>query len=39
MPYWDAIFKRIASEYTEVKAEQYHIDALAAAFVNRPEQF
>jgi tartrate dehydrogenase/decarboxylase/D-malate dehydrogenase len=39
MPYWDAIFNRIAKEYEDVKADQYHIDALAAAFVNHPEQF
>jgi tartrate dehydrogenase/decarboxylase/D-malate dehydrogenase len=39
MPYWDAIFNRIANEYGEVKADQYHIDALAAAFVNQAEQF
>jgi len=39
MPYWDAIFNRIAKEYTDVKADQYHIDALCAAFVNHPEQF
>ena len=39
MPYWDAIFNRIAKEYGDVKADQYHIDALAAAFVNHPEQF
>jgi len=39
MPYWDEIFKRIAKEYPDVKADQYHIDALAAMFVQRPEQF
>jgi tartrate dehydrogenase/decarboxylase/D-malate dehydrogenase len=39
MPYWDAIFRRIAKEYPDVKAEQYHIDALCAAFVHHPEQF
>ncbi len=39
MPYWDEIFKRIAKEYPDVKADQYHVDALAAMFVRHPEQF
>jgi len=38
MPYWDEIFKRIAKEYEDVKADQYHIDALAAMFVLHPEK-
>jgi tartrate dehydrogenase/decarboxylase/D-malate dehydrogenase len=39
MPYWDKIFKRIAAEYEDVKADQYHVDALAARFVLLPEEF
>jgi tartrate dehydrogenase/decarboxylase / D-malate dehydrogenase len=39
MPYWDQIFRRIAKEYPDVKADQYHIDALAAMFVHQPDQF
>jgi tartrate dehydrogenase/decarboxylase/D-malate dehydrogenase len=39
MPYWDKIFKRIAMEYEDVKADQYHVDALAAKFVLHPEEF
>jgi tartrate dehydrogenase/decarboxylase/D-malate dehydrogenase len=39
MPYWDEIFKSIAKQYPDVKADQYHIDALAAMFVFHPEQF
>jgi tartrate dehydrogenase/decarboxylase/D-malate dehydrogenase len=39
MPYWDDIFRRISKEFEDVKAEQYHIDALAAAFVLHPESF
>ena len=39
MPYWDEIFKGIAKQYPDVKADQYHIDALAAMFVFHPEQF
>jgi tartrate dehydrogenase/decarboxylase/D-malate dehydrogenase len=39
MPYWDEIFKGIAKEYPDVKADQYHVDALAAMFVLDPEKF
>jgi len=39
MPYWDKIFKRISKEYEDVKTDQYHVDALAAMFVNHPEKF
>jgi len=39
MPYWDEIFRRTAKEYEDVKTEQYHVDALAAAFVLNPKKF
>jgi tartrate dehydrogenase/decarboxylase / D-malate dehydrogenase len=39
MPYWDQIFKEIAKAYPDVKTNQYHVDALSAMFVQRPEQF
>jgi tartrate dehydrogenase/decarboxylase/D-malate dehydrogenase len=39
MPYWDRIFKRIAEEYEDVRTDQYYVDALAAMFVQHPEQF
>ena len=39
MPYWDKIFKRIATEYEDVKTDQYHVDALAAKFVLHPDEF
>jgi tartrate dehydrogenase/decarboxylase/D-malate dehydrogenase len=39
MPYWDEIFRRIAKEYEDVKADQYHVDAIAAMFVLHPEKF
>lgn len=39
MPYWDRIFKRIATEYGDVKVDQYHVDSLAATFVLHPERF
>ncbi len=39
MPYWDETFARISREYPDVSAEQFHIDALAALFVQHPERF
>jgi tartrate dehydrogenase/decarboxylase/D-malate dehydrogenase len=39
MPYWDETFGRISRQYPDVKTEQYHIDALAAMFVQHPERF
>src|SRR5215203_4256924 len=36
MPFWDEIFDEVASENPDIEARQYHIDALAAAFVLRP---
>jgi tartrate dehydrogenase/decarboxylase/D-malate dehydrogenase len=39
MPYWDERFRAISSEYPEVRADQYHIDILAARLVMSPERF
>ncbi len=39
MPYWDKIFKNIAAQYRDVKADQYHVDALSAMLVLHPEEF
>lgn len=39
MPFWDERFAAIASEYPEIRADQYHIDILAARFVISPERF
>ena len=39
MPYWDEIFRGISKEYPEIRADQYHIDALSAIFVLHPERF
>lgn len=39
MPFWDEIFEDVAKDYPDVKTESQHIDALAAFFVTRPEQF
>jgi tartrate dehydrogenase/decarboxylase/D-malate dehydrogenase len=39
MPYWDERFAAIATEYPDVRVDQYHIDILAARFVMTPERF
>ena len=39
MPFWDECFAEIAAEYPDVEAEQFHVDILAAHFVNRPDRF
>jgi tartrate dehydrogenase/decarboxylase/D-malate dehydrogenase len=36
MPFWDEIFDEVASENPDIETGQYHIDALAAAFVLKP---
>ncbi len=39
MPYWDERFAAIGEEFPEVKREQFHIDILAAHFVQHPDWF
>jgi tartrate dehydrogenase/decarboxylase/D-malate dehydrogenase len=39
MPFWDERFSAIASNFTDVKTDQYHIDILTAHFVRHPEWF
>ncbi len=39
MPYWDDRFRAIASDYPDVRTDQYHIDILAANFVLHPDWF
>jgi tartrate dehydrogenase/decarboxylase/D-malate dehydrogenase len=39
MPYWDERFKAIAGRYPDIRTDQFHIDILAAHFVQRPERF
>jgi tartrate dehydrogenase/decarboxylase/D-malate dehydrogenase len=39
MPFWDEIFREHSAEHPGVEADQYHIDALAAAFVLDPRRF
>ncbi|MGH3344451.1 MAG: tartrate dehydrogenase [Carbonactinosporaceae bacterium] len=36
MPFWDQIFREVAKDFPGVATQEYHIDALAAAFVLRP---
>jgi tartrate dehydrogenase/decarboxylase / D-malate dehydrogenase len=39
MPFWDERFRAIATEYPEVRTDQYHIDILTAHFVLHPDWF
>lgn len=39
MPFWDEIVKEVAREHPAVETNLYHIDALAAYFITRPETF
>jgi tartrate dehydrogenase/decarboxylase/D-malate dehydrogenase len=38
MPFWDEIFASVAAEYPDVRAEQCHVDALAARMVQQPDR-
>jgi tartrate dehydrogenase/decarboxylase/D-malate dehydrogenase len=39
MPYWDERFKAMAARHPGIRTDQYHIDILAAHFVQRPQVF
>ncbi|HET7629375.1 MAG TPA: tartrate dehydrogenase [Bacillales bacterium] len=39
MPFWDEVFKDVKGDYPDVETASYHIDALAAFFVTRPQVF
>lgn len=39
MPFWDEVFKQVQGDYPDVETASYHIDALAAFFVSRPQIF
>jgi tartrate dehydrogenase/decarboxylase/D-malate dehydrogenase len=39
MPYWDERFAAVAREYPDIRTAQYHIDILAAHFVQHPDWF
>ena len=37
MVFWDEVFEALKPEYPDVHTEKWHVDALAARFVTRPE--
>ncbi len=39
MPFWDECFHRVATEYPDVRTDQFHIDILSAHFVRHPDWF
>lgn len=39
MPYWDSVFNEIKDDYPNIATASYHIDALTAFFVSRPQIF
>ena len=39
MPYWDERVEAMAAGFPDVRVDKFHIDILAAHFVNRPEAF
>jgi tartrate dehydrogenase/decarboxylase/D-malate dehydrogenase len=39
MPFWDERFAVMKAQYTDIRADQYHIDILAAHFVQHPDWF
>ncbi len=39
MPYWDERFHAMAAAYPDIRTDQFHIDILAAHFVQRPQFF
>lgn len=39
MPFWDKVFNEVKQDYTDIHTAVYHIDALTAFFVTRPQIF
>ncbi len=39
MPYWDERFEAISADYPEIETGKFHIDILAAHFVQNPDWF
>jgi tartrate dehydrogenase/decarboxylase/D-malate dehydrogenase len=39
MPYWDERFREMAKNYSGVRTDQFHMDALTAQFVLNPSRF
>lgn len=38
MPFWDEIVREVGKHHPNIKTDIYHIDALAAYFITRPEE-
>jgi tartrate dehydrogenase/decarboxylase / D-malate dehydrogenase len=39
MPFWDEVFREIAAQHPQIATSSQHIDALAAFFVMKPQEF
>lgn len=39
MPFWDEVFRTVSKDYPKVRTDLYHVDALSAYLVTRPESF
>lgn len=39
MPFWDQVFNEVKTDYPDIQTVSTHIDALAASFVTRPQNF
>ena len=39
MPFWDECFREMATDYPDIRTDQYHIDILTAHFVRHPDWF
>jgi len=39
MPYWDERFRAMGANYPDIRTDQFHIDILAAHFVQHPDWF
>ena len=39
MPYWDERFRAMSAAYPDIRVDQFHVDILAAHFVQRPDRF
>ena len=39
MPYWDERFRTMAANYPDIRIDQFHIDILAAHFIQHPDWF
>ena len=39
MPFWDERFQAMASEYPDIRTDEYHIDILSAHLVQHPDWF